>query len=101
MFTDRARVVKIFIFSARTPDPLPRERAELRNTILVPPFNESSAPGEPGVFYGTRLAQVILIRRDGRVKYVERDVWRLDGAGNPVRASAADMRSFVFRLGSD
>jgi uncharacterized protein with NRDE domain len=51
-------------------------------------------------YYGTRLAQVILVRRDGRVTYIERDVWTLDGAGEPVRASAADMRSFVFRLGS-
>jgi hypothetical protein len=83
------------------PDPPPRERAELKNTILVPPFKESSEPGAPPVFFGTRLAQAILIRRDGRVTYVERDVWTLDGAGTPVRASAADKRLFMFRLGSD
>lgn len=57
--------------------------------------------GAPPASYGTRLAQVILVRRDGRVTYIERDVWTLDGAGTPVRASAADMRIFVFRLGSD
>jgi len=69
--------------------------------ILVPPLNMSSMSGVPPAVYATRLAQVILVRRDGRVTYVERDVWTLDGAGTAVRASAADMRSFIFRLGSD
>lgn len=57
-------------------------------------------PPQAGV-YGTRLAQVILIRRDGRVTYVECDVWMLDSAGAPVRASAADMRLFTFSVGPD
>ena len=69
--------------------------------IFVPPFNVSSMPGAPSASYGTRLAQVILVKRDGRVTYIERDVWTLDGAGTPVRASTADMRSFMFRLGSN
>lgn len=70
--------------------------------ICVPPLNDANnEPGAPSAYYGTRLAQVILVRRDGRVTYIERDVWTLDGAGTPVRASAADMSSFVFRLGSN
>jgi len=70
--------------------------------IFTPPYVDvSSTPGAPSCYRGTRLAQVILVRRDGRVIYIERDVWTLDGAGMPVRASAADMRSFMFRLGSN
>ena len=80
-----------------------RERAEFRNAIFIPPYvdvsSSGSSPGAPSAYFGTRLAQVILIRRDGHVTYIERDVWTLDGAGMPVRASAADMRSFRFRLG--
>jgi uncharacterized protein with NRDE domain len=59
----------------------------------------SGMPDTPDAFYGTRLAQVILVRRNGRVTYVERDVWTLDDHGAPVRASAADVRSFRFHLG--
>lgn len=55
----------------------------------------------PSILYGTRLAQVILVRRDGRVTYIERDVWALDGTGAAVRAKADSTRSFMFRLGSD
>jgi uncharacterized protein with NRDE domain len=58
-------------------------------------------PGAPPTDYGTRLAQVILVRRDGRVTYIERDVWVLDGTGAPVRASVTEMKSFRFHLGSD
>ncbi|KAI0301125.1 NRDE protein-domain-containing protein [Multifurca ochricompacta] len=87
----------------------PRTRAELKNTILVPPFNTSNnnnnnpnAPPAPATttIYGTRLAQVILVRRDGRVTYVEHDVWMLDDQGAPVRASPSNMRVFTFRLES-
>lgn len=55
----------------------------------------------PDAPYGTRLAQVILVRRDGRVTFIERDVWMLDDTGATVRASADNMRSFIFHLGSD
>jgi uncharacterized protein with NRDE domain len=57
--------------------------------------------GMPDALYGTRLAQVILVQRNGRVTYVERDVWTLDDHGAPVRASATDVRSFKFHLGSN
>jgi len=77
----------------------PRERAELKNTIFVPPFESSS--GVSHGIYGTRLAQVVLVRRDGLVTYVERDVWVLDNKGVPVQSSAVDnMRSFTFTVGT-
>jgi Transport and Golgi organisation 2 len=88
----------IFSTTLSTVSP-PRERAELKNTILVPPFESSS--GVSHGIYGTRLAQVILVRRDGLVTYVERDVWVLDNKGVPVQSSALDnMRSFTFTVGT-
>ncbi len=90
------------LFSACSPIPPPRERGERKNTILVHPLIATSsttdAPPDP---YGTRLAQVILVRRDGRVTYIERDIWALDDTGAAACASADNMRSFIFRLGSD
>ncbi|KAI0250999.1 DUF833-domain-containing protein [Lactifluus subvellereus] len=93
----------IELLTAHSPIPPPRERAELKNTILVPPLDISAPPDVPpqAGIYATRLAQVILVRRDGRVTYVECDVWVLDSAGAPVRASAADMKSFTFSVGPD
>ena len=89
-------------FSARSPNPPPRDRGDLKDTILATPLNENSTTDGPPNLYGTRLAQVILVRRDGRVMYIERDIWALDGAGAAVRASAKEnTRSFIFRLGSD
>jgi uncharacterized protein with NRDE domain len=61
----------------------------------------SSRTDEPLDLYGTRLSQVLLVRRDGRVTYTERDIWALDGRGAAVRASPENTRSFIFRLGSD
>jgi uncharacterized protein with NRDE domain len=90
-----------FFLSARSPIPPPRERGELKNTIFVPPLSTSSKTGGPPSLYGTRLAQVLLVRRDGRVTYIERDIWALDGTGAAVRASPENTRSFIFRLGSD
>jgi hypothetical protein len=65
------------------------ESSKIRSTADAPPD-----------LYGTRLAQVLLVRRDGRVTYIERDIWALDGTGAAaVRASPENMRSFIFRLG--
>jgi uncharacterized protein with NRDE domain len=61
----------------------------------------SSKIDTPPDLYGTRLAQVMLVRRDGRVTYIDRDIWALDDAGAALRASPENMRSFIFRLGSD
>ena len=92
----RIHLITLF-FSARSPNPVPRERGELKNTILVPPLRMTDAPS---VIYGTRLAQVVLVKRDGHVTYIERDVWTLDETGAAVRAKDST-RSFIFRLGSD
>ncbi|KAI9443438.1 DUF833-domain-containing protein [Lactarius indigo] len=92
----------IELLTAHLPIPPPRERAELKNTILVPVVDVGATkPDTPHGYYGTRLAQVVLVRRNGHVTYIERDVWLLDTTGAPVRAGATDLRAFSFRLGSD
>jgi len=102
--TDDERLARrlIELLTAHSPIPPPRERAELKNTILVPPFDRADAkPDEPHASYGTRLAQVVLVGRNGHVRYIEHDVWLLDTTGAPVRAGANNMRTFTFRTGSE
>ncbi|KAH9065201.1 DUF833-domain-containing protein [Lactarius vividus] len=91
----------IELLTAHLPIPPPRERAELKNTILVPVVDVGATKLDAShAYYGTRLAQVVLVRRNGHVTYIERDVWLLDTTGAPVRAGATDLRAFSFRLGS-
>lgn len=95
-------------------------RSELRNTIHVEPIpvplsdTPSSAtqssegtisdkPGHPppqpaNNYYGTRLSTVILIRRDGSVVFIERDIWALDGRGGVVRRDFGHDRVFRFQI---
>ena len=49
-------------------------------------------------YYGTRLATIILIRRDGQVLFRERDIWQLDSTGNAVRGDPRKDRVFRFRI---
>ncbi|KAH9038322.1 NRDE protein-domain-containing protein [Lactarius pseudohatsudake] len=85
----------IELLTAHLPIPPPRERAELKNTIIgLPSWTR------PMRTTGLGLAQVVLVRRNGHVTYIERDVWLPDTTGAPVRAGATDMRGFSFCLGS-
>ncbi|KZV89996.1 DUF833-domain-containing protein [Exidia glandulosa HHB12029] len=78
-------------------------REDLRKTIQVPLINVQGVPNLAGpipatqsaaqvgqLWYGTRLATVILIRRDGEVLFVERDVYQLGSDGIPHNVSIAD-----------
>ncbi|KAH7322054.1 NRDE protein-domain-containing protein, partial [Rhizoctonia solani] len=78
----------------------PTTRYSLRTTISVPPI-----PVEPGAwsntdYYGTRLTSVILVRRDGSVTFVERDVWvQKNGVGELEKCSdASSQRRFDFQI---
>lgn len=56
------------------------QRADLCRTIQVLPFSIPSTLPEADKVYGTRLSTVILVRRDGSVLFIERDVWKsMDG----------------------
>ncbi|KAF5348592.1 hypothetical protein D9756_009614 [Leucocoprinus leucothites] len=51
----------------------------------------SVAPGFEH-YYGTRLSTVLLIRRDGSVLFIERDIWRLGKDGKPERLDYSESR---------
>ncbi|KAI0079492.1 DUF833-domain-containing protein [Panus rudis PR-1116 ss-1] len=81
-------------------DSPPRERTDLRNTIQIEPLSIRVSPTSgTNLHYGTRLSTVILIGRDGRVLFVERDIWMLDGENKVSRADAKNQRVFQFNLG--
>lgn len=69
------------------PAETPTNRLQLRRSIQIPPLAMTAslhpeakprpAPHAPHHFYGTRLSTVLLVAKDGRVRFVERDVWTL------------------------
>lgn len=44
--------------------------------------------------YGTRLSTVILVHRDGRAQFIERDIWLLEGENKVTKAEAKSQRVF-------
>lgn len=85
----------------------PVDRAELRNTIQVEPIpiplssfspvTEQATPSSK-CYYGTRLSTVLLIRRDGSVTFIERDIWTLDESGAVVKRDSGHDRVFQFQI---
>jgi len=74
------------------------ERRQLRNTIHVEPLritttSSASADG----YYGTRLSTVLLIRKDGQVFFVERDVWKMVD-GKVTEGSSSSDRIYRFQI---
>ncbi|KAG8725407.1 hypothetical protein FRC11_001832 [Ceratobasidium sp. 423] len=101
----------------------PTTRYDLRTTISVPPIpvepgkwsktvnppNEvpASVNAAPALgsedrmdYYGTRLTSVLIVRRDGQVIFVERDVWvQKKEAGEPEKSlDTGSRRRFEFQL---
>lgn len=56
------------------------------------------APADGPDYYGTRLSTILLVKRDGSVLFVERDIWKLDKSGSAVRGDPRDDRVFKFEL---
>jgi len=77
----------------------PRERSQLKNTIRVDPIVIARAQ-DPSDTYGTRLSTVILVQRDGKVLFVERDVWKMDEGGKLVMIGTdpSSERQFRFQM---
>jgi len=78
---------------------------EIRKTIQVSPMPSSStASGSnnnnlPSVApYGTRLSTVLLVRNNGQVLFIERDIWKLGDAGVPVKSDPPTERKYNFKL---
>jgi len=85
-------------------DRAPPDRAELRNTIQVEPLllpAGESADTPSRQYYGTRLSTVMLVRRDGAVLFIERDIWTLDSEGQLTKGDVNGQRVFRFRIGGD
>lgn len=76
----------------------PRVRADLRNTIQIEPLQVKVAQSDDGPLYGTRLSTVILVRRDGKVLFVERDIWLLGEENKAFKAANTNDRVFTFHL---
>ncbi|TFK52384.1 DUF833-domain-containing protein [Heliocybe sulcata] len=91
------------LLSWRSENP-PKARAELRNTIQIEPL-PVPAMGSTGStapeFYGTRLSTVILIRKNGDVLFIERDIWRIGADGTPWKADPSTQRVFRFTIAPD
>ncbi|KAA1474731.1 DUF833-domain-containing protein [Dentipellis sp. KUC8613] len=75
----------------------PTTRHGLRTAIHVSPLALEPLSG-PAAPYGTRLSTVILVRRDGRVLFVERDIWKLDGTGKVVKGAKEGERVWRFHV---
>ena len=48
--------------------------------------------------YGTRLSTVLLVRNNGQVLFIERDIWKLGDEGVPVKSDPPTERKFIFNL---
>ncbi|KAF8157921.1 NRDE protein-domain-containing protein [Crassisporium funariophilum] len=74
-------------------------RSELRNTVHVTPVPiilDGSGNTTPA-YYGTRLSTVLLIRKNGDVLFIERDIWELKDGG-PVKLDQPTERSYSLKL---
>lgn len=67
--------------------------------IYIEPFSIGlQSPDTTPDYYGTRLSTVILIGRDGRALFIERDIWMLDNENNVIKADPGKQRVFRFVL---
>lgn len=69
--------------------------------MRVSPSLAANAVADGPEYYGTRLSTVLLVRKDGRVVFVERDIWQLDSDGRVARGDPRHDRSFRFQLNPD
>ncbi|KAK0487809.1 NRDE protein-domain-containing protein [Armillaria novae-zelandiae] len=67
-------------------------RSELKKAIHVLPLSIE------GRMYGTRLSTVLLVRKNGEVLFVERDIWQLDHDGSATRAPPSSQRVYRFQV---
>jgi len=86
------------VLAWRCPEPV-LERSHLSNTVQVTPISIKLSDNATPAIYATRLSTVLLIRRNGEIHFVERDVWQTGHDGKPVMAESSSARVFHFRLG--
>ncbi|THU92449.1 hypothetical protein K435DRAFT_672087 [Dendrothele bispora CBS 962.96] len=113
-YQDRSLADSLFdILTWQSPEPV-TERYHLRRTIHVAPIPidlkprteaDATAATTPSPnsssggsrYYGTRLSTVLLIRRNGEVMFVERDIWKMVD-DKVVRMGKDSERVFRFKL---
>ncbi|SJX64732.1 uncharacterized protein SRS1_15549 [Sporisorium reilianum f. sp. reilianum] len=59
--------------------PKPTQRADLRHSVLISPLELPAPAGGARDWYATRTSTVILVRKDGSAKLVERDTFKVVG----------------------
>jgi len=98
--TDVQLVERLFQLLAWQPqDCTISQRSELRKTVQVSPIAISTISGNlPSALYGTRLSTILLVRNNGQVVFIERDVWKLGDAGVPIKADPPTERKYNFKL---
>ena len=89
----------IYQFQAPYTSPL-SSREERRTTVEVEPIQVALGAGMSG-WYGTRLSTIVLVRNDGSVVFRERDIWTLNGTGEPVRGYNSSDCILEFNLALD
>ncbi|KDR83037.1 hypothetical protein GALMADRAFT_238805 [Galerina marginata CBS 339.88] len=97
--TESELTAQLFQLLAWQPPGLIVNRSDLRNTVQVTPVPIilEETGNIPSAFYGTRLSTVLLVKKNGDVLFIERDIWELvDGA--PVKVDPTTERRFRFKL---
>ncbi|KAF9020286.1 DUF833-domain-containing protein [Hymenopellis radicata] len=84
------------LLTEHSPEPV-EQREDLRRTIQVLPFSIPSTLPEADKVYGTRLSTVILVRRDGSVLFIERDLWK-SVDGRVTKTDPPSERIYRFQL---
>ena len=79
-----------FCYSWKSPEKVAR-REDLLLTIQVQPIDNR------GAVYGTRLTTVLLVRDDGSVRWVEKDIFQMREDKAVV---GSERREFTFKIAS-
>lgn len=78
-----------------------RRGPSFQGTKEYPPLEEKSKGLNPSRYYATRLATVVLVRNNGEVVFVERDVWFMDDNLEPKLREAEEtpcQRKYQFQI---
>jgi len=83
------------------PERIITNREDVQATIQVipvPVLPDGSAGSHRATYYGTRLSTVLLVRKDGEVLFIERDMWELGEDGSPFKRDLPSERRFQFTI---
>jgi len=95
--TDVELVEHLFQLLAWQPQDTISQQSELSNTVQVSPMPLSTVSGNLA-YKGTRLSTILLVRNNGQVLFVERDIWKLGDEGVPVKSDPPGERKYSFQL---